>query len=368
MVLRMIGAGGLAWCLAVSAWGGAVAVSVANPPATGAVVALLFDSADAFADLRDPVATRTLAADGTGGATFEGLPPGPYAVLAFHDLNGNGILDVNFLGIPREPLGFSNRYWGKGAPVFSEASLAVGETERVPVDVELKKIFGKKGLFGVGLGAIAQSNPYRGADAARVQAIPAVTYVGERVQILGPLAQVGLASGKRARLAATARYRLGAYDEDDSDFLEGMGDRKDSLFGGLAVQGNLPAGLRASVGYEHDVLDRVDGGAARLGVRRGFQFGRFSVAPGAGLNWLSAELAGHEFGVAADEARAERPAYRPGDAVNVELGLGMTAEWGGAWRVIANGSVEFLANELRESPLVERGWVSHAFLAATYTF
>ena len=74
------------------------------------------------------------------------------------------------------------------------------------------------------------------------------------------------------------------------------------------------------------------------------------------------------FGVAADEARAERPAYRPGDAVNVELGLGMTAEWGGAWRVIANGSVEFLANELRESPLVERGWVSHAFVAVNYTF
>lgn len=368
MVLRILGAGSLAWSIAVSAWGGAVAVAVENPPATGAVVALLFDSADAFADLRDPVGTRTLAADGPGGASFEGLAPGQYAVMAFHDVNGNGILDMNFLGIPREPLGFSNRYWGKGAPAFSAAALAVGETERVPVEVELKKIFGQRGLFGAGVGAIAQSNPYRGADSARVLAIPAVTYVGERVQILGPLAQVGLVSGKKARLAATARYRLGAYDEDDSDFLEGMGDRKDSVFGGLAVQGEWPAGLRASAGYEHDVLDRVGGGSGRLGVRRGFQFGRFSVAPGGALNWLSAELAGHEFGVAADEARAERPAYRPGDAVNVELGLGMTAEWAGAWRVIANGSVEFLANELRESPLVERGWVSRAFVAVNYTF
>ena len=368
MTLRMLGTGCLAWSLAASALGGAVAVSVANPPATGAVVALLFDSADAFADLRDPVATQTLAADGISDAIFEGLAPGRYAVLAFHDVNGNGILDLNFLGIPREPLGFSNRYWGKGAPTFAAAALAVGETERVPVDVELKKIFGKKGLFGVGLGAIAQSNPYRGADSARVLAIPAVTYVGERVQILGPLAQVGLMNWNKARLAATARYRLGAYDEDDSEYLEGMGDRKDSVFGGLAVQGELPIGLRASADYEHDVLDRVGGGSARLGVRRGFQFGRYSAAPGAGLNWLSAELAGHEFGVEADEARADRPAYRPGDAVNVELGLGLSAEWAGAWRVIANGSVEFLANELRESPLVERGWVSRAFVAVNYTF
>ena len=270
MVLRMIGAGGLAWCLAVSAWGGAVAVSVANPPATGAVVALLFDSADAFADLRDPVATRTLAADGTGGATFEGLPPGPYAVLAFHDLNGNGILDVNFLGIPREPLGFSNRYWGKGAPAFSAAAVDVGEGASVPVAVELKKIFGRKGLIGVGAGAILQSSPYAGVDSMRVLGIPTVTYIGERVQVLGPAGQVELTGWGPLRLAATARYRMGAYDEADSEELEGMGDRKDSLFCGLALQARLPAGLRASAGYEHDALDRVGGGCGRLGVRRGW--------------------------------------------------------------------------------------------------
>ena len=41
------------------------------------------------------------------------------------------------------------------------------------------------------------------------------------------------------RLAVTARYRLGAYDEDDSRDLEGMGDRKDSLFAGLALQASL---------------------------------------------------------------------------------------------------------------------------------
>ena len=127
----------------------------------------------------------------------------------------------------------------------------------MPVEVELRPIFRRRGLIGAGAGLIAQTSPYRGADAVRVQAIPAVTYIGERVQVLGPYAQAGVASWRGMRLAATARYRLGAYAEDDSEFLDGMGDRKDSLFCGLALQGMLPAGIRVSAGYEHDALDRV---------------------------------------------------------------------------------------------------------------
>ena len=345
-----------------------IAVTVANPPGTGTVVALLYDSADAFGDLRDPLQRKPMPAGAQEPVRFEGLAAGTYAVVVFHDENGNGELDPNFMGIPREPLGFSRRYWAKGAPQFSGAAFAVDEGERVPVDVELKKIFGRKGLIGAGAGAILQSSPYAGSDAVRVQAIPAVTYIGERVQILGPGGQAGLTSWRKMRLAATARYRLGAYDEEDSDFLEGMGDRKDSLFAGLALQAPLGAGVRASAGYEHDVLDRVGGGCGRLGIRRGWQFGRCSVAPSAGLNWLTAELAEHEFGVTEAEAREGREAYRPGDALNVEAGLGVSAEWAGAWRVIASGSAEFLARTLRESPLVERGAVFHGFLAVNYTF
>lgn len=361
-------AGLAAGLAALAARGAAVEVRVENPPATGTVVALLFDGADAFADLRDPVRKIAIAGGGRAEARFDGLGAGSYAAMVFHDENGNGELDQNFMGIPREALGFSRRYWGKGAPVFAAAAVEVGEGESVPVDVELKKIFGRRGLVGVGAGAIVQSSPYRGADSARAQAIPAITYVGERVQVLGPYGQAGLANFGQARLAATGRYRMGAYEEDDSEYLEGMGDRRGSLFAGLAFQAPLAWGVRASAGYEHDVLDRVGGGYGRLGLRRNFQVGRWSIAPGVGVNWLTAELARHEFGVERDEAREGRAEYRPGDAINFEPGLGISAEWFGAWRLVANGSVEFLAKDLRDSPLVDESAVFHGFFAVNYTF
>ena len=46
----------------------------------------------------------------TGKNTYEidVIPPGTYAVALFQDLNGNGKLDANFFGIPKEPYAFSN--------------------------------------------------------------------------------------------------------------------------------------------------------------------------------------------------------------------------------------------------------------------
>lgn len=35
------------------------------------------------------------------------VPYGTYAVALFHDLNNNGVLDQNVLGVPREPYAFS---------------------------------------------------------------------------------------------------------------------------------------------------------------------------------------------------------------------------------------------------------------------
>ncbi len=42
--------------------------------------------------------------------SIEGIPYGKYAVIIFQDLNGNKKLDKRFLGIPAEPVAFSNDF------------------------------------------------------------------------------------------------------------------------------------------------------------------------------------------------------------------------------------------------------------------
>ena len=43
---------------------------------------------------------------------FTKIPYGTYAISAFFDENGNGKLDYNIFGIPKESAGISNNYSG----------------------------------------------------------------------------------------------------------------------------------------------------------------------------------------------------------------------------------------------------------------
>ncbi|MEM7077001.1 MAG: DUF2141 domain-containing protein [Pseudomonadota bacterium] len=58
------------------------------------------------------------------------LPPGTYALRVMHDVNDNGKLDANFVGIPSEPWAFSNNATGNfGPPEWSDVQFIVdGDT------------------------------------------------------------------------------------------------------------------------------------------------------------------------------------------------------------------------------------------------
>lgn len=65
------------------------------------------------------------AASPTTVVTFSDVPPGIYAVAAFEDLNGNGVLDRSQNGLPLEPYGFSNNVGRRSTPRFEQAAVRV---------------------------------------------------------------------------------------------------------------------------------------------------------------------------------------------------------------------------------------------------
>lgn len=62
---------------------------------------------------RDPYKVKILE-DGVKSTTMM-LPEGEYLISVFMDVNGNGDMDSNLVGMPKEPVGLSN-YSGKGIP------------------------------------------------------------------------------------------------------------------------------------------------------------------------------------------------------------------------------------------------------------
>jgi len=116
-------------CLAAtSALAGEVTVEVLGiTPNHGKVCIAVYDQPEAFPVSGRQRLSQVLASEDTHlTAHFSDLPPGKYAAVAFQDINGNGKLDKNFLGIPKEPYGFSNGARGStGPPKFAEASFTL---------------------------------------------------------------------------------------------------------------------------------------------------------------------------------------------------------------------------------------------------
>ena len=356
----------LAWSQMVNA--GEVIVRLDNAPPTGTAVFLLFDSANAFGDIRDPAKIVKHRLNNRDHYRIENVPPGRYALLVYYDENGNDRIDRNFIGIPKEPLGFSNRYQPKGPPSYSRAAFVLNEGEVRAFDVKLYRPLGKWGRIGLGLGVIAQSSPYRDYKASVYQVIPAITYNGERLQILGPTIQLGIFGSGKMRLAATGKYRIGVYEEDESDFLKGMGDRESTFMAGLALLAELPNGVELSANYEHDVLDEIGGGTARLELEKSFQLFVFRFSPEIGLNWTSSKVANYDFGVPKNKATIERPAYDLDDTVSVEVGLGVFIDIASNWMMVTNVKSEFLGEEVTDSAIVTDDYVIKGFVAINYVF
>jgi uncharacterized protein (DUF2141 family) len=70
-------------------------------------------------------------------AIFDNLTTGTYAIAAFLDENGNGKMDTNFLGIPKEKYGFSNNARPlMRAANFKEASFIVDKENTISIKLK----------------------------------------------------------------------------------------------------------------------------------------------------------------------------------------------------------------------------------------
>jgi uncharacterized protein (DUF2141 family) len=107
----------------------------------GQIMLGIFNSAEGFPKT---ISQGTLAPAKERNATgqvrllLKGLAPGQYAATAFHDLDSNGKLNANLMGLPTEPYGFSNNARGNfGPPAFKDAAVTVGEQD-LTIEISVK--------------------------------------------------------------------------------------------------------------------------------------------------------------------------------------------------------------------------------------
>ena len=109
--------------------------------AQGDVYIAVYDSEDTWLG-KDTVLQRKVAIaealDGDLVLAELQLPAGEYALSVFYDINGNGDLDTNWIGIPKEPVALSNNARNRfGPPKYKDAVFTLGaETVVQKISIE----------------------------------------------------------------------------------------------------------------------------------------------------------------------------------------------------------------------------------------
>lgn len=117
-----------------------VQITITNiKTASGTIVLSAHDSEESFKK-KKPVQTVRVPASVPSVTIELSLEPGECAFCVFHDTNSDGDLNAGFMGIPKEPFGFSN-YDGKGPPGnFKKHKVAIpAGTEALAIEIPLVK-------------------------------------------------------------------------------------------------------------------------------------------------------------------------------------------------------------------------------------
>lgn len=101
----------------------------------GKISVAVYDESEGFLKFdKVYMSNSAAAAKGTTQVIIKDLPDGEYALAVFHDKNGNNELDTNFMGIPKEPIGFSKAKMKMfGPPCFKECAFALVSNSEITI-------------------------------------------------------------------------------------------------------------------------------------------------------------------------------------------------------------------------------------------
>lgn len=218
----------------------------------------------------------------------------------------------------------------------------------------------------VGLGPYLQSQPYANADPIVVPS-PVIFFDNRLFYVRWTRFGMYFYGKQNWGLSLTVQPRPWGYQAEDSPQLAGMAERQSAWEGGIALGGRNRLGF-AELTYFHDLEDKSNGALLRVEAGKTITGGRWFHVPSIYIIRYNQPMIDYYYGVRQTESTAQRPAYTPGAAVNAALQHFLMYEMNRYWYLCANARIDYLAPEIRHSPLVDDQWMVSAMVSVLYKF
>ena len=101
----------------------------------GSVKVAVFNTDKNFLEKDSAIRNYSLNVDSSSKKiVIEDLPKGVYAIAIYHDVNSDDVCNLNFIGIPKEPYGFSNNFRPKfSAPKFADCKISLVKNQTINI-------------------------------------------------------------------------------------------------------------------------------------------------------------------------------------------------------------------------------------------
>lgn len=109
-----------------------ITVTIDNVVNDKGTVKMGLNTKDTFMKGKPVMSSESTIKNGKVTITFKNVEPGEYAIIAYHDVNGNNKMDFRENGMPLESYGMSNNSMDFGPPNYEDAKFTVADK-----DVEL---------------------------------------------------------------------------------------------------------------------------------------------------------------------------------------------------------------------------------------
>ena len=183
--------------------------------------------------------------------------------------------------------------------------------------------------------------------------LPGVYGLWGRFYVRGPALGAYLLGGGDWTVSTGIALELVDADRGGSPQLADMDELDHVVLGELVAtyqSGWGELGLRVAA----DVSGRHDGYLAGLSWGYPLELGAWTVEPGAGIEWRSAEVNRYFYGVGAADVLPARPRYRPDASVSHEIGVAATYSFAEHHSLQLTAGVELFDSEVSDSPIVAR--------------
>lgn len=223
--------------------------------------------------------------------------------------------------------------------------------------------------LSLGASVIYAESSYRGGQ-DRYFPVPVINYEGENFWFRSLQGGYYLWKDPQNQLSLTLLGSPQQYDPDDNDAgdMKRLDKRHMTLMGGATYRHTADWGI-VRTALLGDLLNNSDGIIWDLTYLYRIEMGDFSLTPGIGAMWNSANQNRYYYGVSGHEsARTGIDRYHPDDSWSPYVELSASYQISPQWNASVVGRYTRFDSEIKNSPMIDKSGQSTLWAGVSYTF